>query len=130
MMRKVKCYECGRQYDFDTDDFCPRCGAFNQPQRSSRIGADGSVVWADGMNESYHRNSFVHAELHEENRERRGTPLAKGVRRIARGGTRPQLKLDRIPFTRSTQAENEAMAVKALLWGCLILFLLALNFAR
>ena len=29
-MRKVRCYECGKTYDYDTDDFCPKCGAFNQ----------------------------------------------------------------------------------------------------
>ena len=28
-MRKVRCYECGKTYDYDTDDFCPKCGAFN-----------------------------------------------------------------------------------------------------
>ena len=80
-MRKVRCYECGRQYDFDTDDFCPKCGAFNQPPRETRIGADGTVVRVEGINEANHQNSFVHQELHEENRERRGTPLAKGARR-------------------------------------------------
>ena len=26
-MRKIRCYECGRRYDFDVDDFCPQCGA-------------------------------------------------------------------------------------------------------
>ena len=30
-MRKVQCAECGKRYDFDEDDFCPKCGAFNQP---------------------------------------------------------------------------------------------------
>ena len=40
-MRRVRCYECGKRYDFDVDDFCPKCGAFNQPDRTSRIGADG-----------------------------------------------------------------------------------------
>ena len=43
-MRRVRCYECGKRYDFDVDDFCPKCGAFNQPDRTSRIGADGSVT--------------------------------------------------------------------------------------
>ena len=32
-MRMVRCYECGRSYDYDEDGFCPRCGAFNQPAR-------------------------------------------------------------------------------------------------
>ena len=34
-MRMVRCYECGRSYDYDDDGFCPRCGAFNQPARAA-----------------------------------------------------------------------------------------------
>lgn len=74
-MRRVKCYDCGKQYDFDVDDFCPKCGAFTHPPRKARIGADGSVVRVDGLNERNHRHSFVHAELHAENGERKGTAL-------------------------------------------------------
>lgn len=83
-MRKIRCYECGKSYDFDIDDFCPKCGAFNQPLRNTRIGADGSVVHVDGINERNHANSFVHAELHEENRERKAAGLSKGIKRTAK----------------------------------------------
>lgn len=76
-MRKVQCGECGKRYDFDVDDFCPKCGAFNQPPRSCRIGADGRVVRVDGLNESNHGGSFVHAELHKEDRVRRRTGLER-----------------------------------------------------
>ena len=79
-MRRVRCYDCGKRYDFDVDDFCPRCGAFNPPDRTSRIGADGSIVRIDGLNEVNHRESFVHAELHEENKERRASGLSKGTK--------------------------------------------------
>lgn len=81
-MIKVSCYECGRAYDYEEDAFCPKCGAFNQPPRSARIGADGSVVRVDGLNERGHKGSFVHQELHTEDRERRRIGLEKGVRRI------------------------------------------------
>jgi len=30
-VRKVVCHDCRKRYDFDKDDFCPRCGAFTQP---------------------------------------------------------------------------------------------------
>ena len=30
-MKKVTCKDCGRVYDFDKDDFCPKCGSFNPP---------------------------------------------------------------------------------------------------
>ena len=50
-MRKVRCYECGKTYDYDTDDFCPKCGAFNQPPKSTTIDANGAVIRVDGINE-------------------------------------------------------------------------------
>ena len=83
-MQRVRCYDCGRSYDYDEDGFCPNCGAFNQPARSLRIGADGSVVRVDGLNEANHADSFVHQELHEEKRERRKVGLDKSVQRIVR----------------------------------------------
>ena len=74
-MRKIICYDCGKTYDYDVDDFCPRCGAYTQPARGHRINAWGDVVRVEGINEVNHKGSFVHAELHEENRERKGTFL-------------------------------------------------------
>lgn len=88
-MRRVRCYDCGKSYNYDEDCFCPYCGAFNQPQRSLRIGADGSVVRVDGINEANHTGSFVHQELHEEKRERRRIGLDKSVQRIQRTVSRP-----------------------------------------
>ena len=29
--RKVTCASCGRPYDYDSDDFCPKCGSYNPP---------------------------------------------------------------------------------------------------
>ena len=76
-MRKIRCYECGRRYDFDVDDFCPKCGAFNQPGNSVRIGADGAVVRSDGLNEK-------NQEFHAENRVRKAVGLSKGIKRGAK----------------------------------------------
>lgn len=80
-MRKVRCCECGKSYDFDVDDFCPKCGAFNQPGKSASIGANGAVIRTDGLNEKNHAGSFVHREFHAENRVRKAVGLSKGVRR-------------------------------------------------
>lgn len=77
MMRNVRCHDCGKRYNFDKDDFCPRCGAFTQPPPVARIGTDGRVVRVEGINEKNHRASFVHAEYHDENRERKGTALER-----------------------------------------------------
>lgn len=76
-MRNVQCHDCGKRYNFDKDDFCPKCGAFTQPPHKTRISTDGRVVRVDGINERNHENSFVHAELHGENRERRGSALER-----------------------------------------------------
>lgn len=76
-MRQVICTECNKRYNFDTDDFCPRCGAFNPPKKKWGIDAAGNVVRVDGLNESNHTGSFVHKEVHSEKAARR----AKGLDR-------------------------------------------------
>ena len=81
-MRIVKCYDCGRHYNYDEDGFCPRCGAFNQPAPIARVGADGSIVRVDGLSERGHTGSFTHKEYHEETKERKKSGLDKGVDRI------------------------------------------------
>ena len=81
-MQQVQCYECGWRYDYDEDGFCPRCGAFNQPPRESRVSADGTVIRLDGLNEKNHADSFVHRELHSEKRQRRRTGLDKSMTRV------------------------------------------------
>lgn len=94
-MRRVQCHECGKRYNYDVDDFCPRCGAFTQPYKTLDIGADGTVIRVEGINEVNHRDSFAHTELHAENRKRRGTDLEaeavsrRSVRQAARQNARP-----------------------------------------
>lgn len=83
-MRKVRCCECGKNYDFDTDDFCPKCGAFNQPGKRASIGGDGVVLRSEGLNEKNHAGSFVHEEFHAENRVRKAVGLSKGVKRVSK----------------------------------------------
>lgn len=79
-MRNVQCHDCGKRYNFDKDDFCPRCGAFTQPPPATRIGMNGQVVRVEGISEKNHRNSFVHAEFHDENRDRKGTALDRTIK--------------------------------------------------
>lgn len=82
-MKKVRCFECGKTYNYDEDAFCPKCGAFNQPPKSAHINEVGEVVRVDGINEQGHAESFVHAELHRENRERRKVGLDKDLKKKA-----------------------------------------------
>lgn len=65
-MKKVVCAECRKGYDFEQDEFCPRCGAFNQPVRTWGVDSRGNVVRVDGINEANHAESFVHKEVHRE----------------------------------------------------------------
>lgn len=113
-MRKVRCYDCGRSYDFDVDDFCPRCGAFNQPGKSVRIGADGAVVRTEGLNEKNHAGSFVHREFHAENRVRKAVGLSKGARGAA-SPSRPPVK----------QKEKKKNPIQTLVW--VIIIIIAIN---
>ena len=79
-MRRVKCEDCGRVYDVDTDDFCPRCGAFTFP-KGDRIGTDSSVVRVEEIRESNRKDSFLHAEYFVEKRRRKAAGLDRGADR-------------------------------------------------
>lgn len=74
-MRRIVCDECGKWYDYDRDEFCPKCGAFNQPVKTWTTDAQGNVRRVDGVNEANHTGSFVHSEVHKEKRVRQ----AKGM---------------------------------------------------
>ena len=75
-MRRIVCGECRKKYDYDVDDFCPRCGAYNPPKRNQE-----TTMRVDGISESNHKDSFLHEELHQEKKERKRLGLSKGVRR-------------------------------------------------
>lgn len=94
-MRQIVCGECRKRYDYDRDDFCPRCGAFNQPRKTWGVDAKGNVIRVDGINERDHDGSFVHQEIHREKDVRRSTGMdwkgtakrpAAPARRPAAGG--------------------------------------------
>ena len=98
-MRKVTCGECGKRYDFDADDFCPRCGAFNRPATAARR--------SEGISEANHHDSFLHKELHEENRERRGSELAHGVHRGPAGEIETQTYQEEQPKLRGESHRSQ-----------------------
>ena len=65
-MRRIVCDECKRFYDYDKEEFCPRCGAFNPPVKTWGTDSQGNVVRVDGLNERNHAGSFAHREAHRE----------------------------------------------------------------
>ena len=82
-MRRIVCEDCKRVYDCDKDDFCPRCGAFNQPVKTWTTDDQGNIRRVDGVNEANHAGSFVHSEVHREKRIRqaKGMDQKKSTRR-------------------------------------------------
>ena len=74
-MRQIVCEECGKAYDFEKEDFCPKCGAFNQPVKTWGTDAQGNFVRVDGLNESTHDKSFAHSEVHKEKRVRKASGM-------------------------------------------------------
>lgn len=70
-MTPVVCGECKKRYDYEVDDFCPRCGAYNRPDQRS------TARRVDGVSEAGHAGSFVHSEVHREKAVRRKFGLDK-----------------------------------------------------
>jgi len=133
-VRRVVCHECGKRYDYNVDDFCPKCGAFTQPARTIRIDSNGAVVRVDGINETYHRESFLHEELHAENRKRRGTVLEQGSAGKSVPGARPQTIIRQtLPGRDGRPAGSAKPASKKQGMtpvGWIILLIIVLNFLR
>ena len=92
-MRRIVCEDCKRVYDCDKDDFCSRCGAFNQPVKTWTTDNQGNIRRVDGVNEANHAGSFVHSEVHREKRIRqaKGMDQKKSTRR--QPAARPAAKL-------------------------------------
>ena len=38
-MRSITCTSCGKRYDYDADDFCPKCGSYNPPPARQGLSA-------------------------------------------------------------------------------------------
>jgi len=74
-MRRIVCEDCKKAYDYDKEEFCPRCGAFNPPVKTWGTDSEGNVVRVDGVNEQNHAGSFVHREVHKEKNVRKAAGL-------------------------------------------------------
>lgn len=84
-MRLIVCEDCGKHYDYDKDEFCTKCGAFNQPVKTWTTDSQGNVRRVDGINEVNHAGSFAHSEVHKEKRVRQ----AKGMDWNSKNGKAP-----------------------------------------
>jgi len=119
-MTRITCEECGKRYLYEEDDFCPRCGAYNQPRKSS-----GAVLRVDGVSESNHEGSFTHREIHREKRQRRilqldrpETPVRQKTIAQPLAGAGPQRKKENTTI---------GAVVIAVVWVIIILQFLVLS---
>ncbi len=130
-MRQIVCEECRKRYDYDRDDFCPRCGAFNQPKKTWGVDAKGNVIRVDGINEQDHDDSFVHQEVHREKDVRRASGMdwrgagKAGARFAAKPQVRPAPKTERNTGgqpRRTQQQKNTPGRLIAIIVGLILLF--------
>lgn len=100
MMKQILCEDCGKRYNYEKDEFCPRCGAFNQPVKTWTTDSQGNVRRVDGVNEQNHAGSFVHSEVHREKRVRRakGMDWEDGKRNDRQLPSRPERREKRDPM--------------------------------
>lgn len=110
-MKLIQCEDCGKRYDYDRDEFCPRCGAFNQPVKTWTTDSQGNVRRVDGINEANHAGSFVHSEVHREKRVRQAkgmdwTEKKKPVNRPMQSAQRPAAQQKR-----NTSSQNLAKII-------------------
>ena len=118
MMQKVRCYECGRSYDYDEDAFCPRCGAFNLPGRAENTVRVGELTEdrRDGLSEKGHSGSFLHQEFHNEERQRRRLGLDREET------PQPRKKPARKAAARDRETAGKNPGVAVIIFILLILF--------
>ena len=120
-MRKVRCIECGKTYDYDEDGFCPRCGAFNQPSRDMGGAVVRTAERRDGLNEKGHGGSFLHREYHAEERQRRGTGLERDTDRAS--SSRRQTAAKPLTSSGGKQSRGKISVWKLIKW--IIIFYIA-----
>ena len=126
-MRRIVCEDCGKWYDYDKDEFCPRCGAFNQLVRTWDTDAQGNFIRVDGVNERSHAGSFVHKEVHREKNVRRVTGMDWNAKKPAAprpAPARPQRPAAKAPQrSRNAQKQDFSSRLKAFFWLLAIILL-------
>lgn len=124
-MTPVVCGDCKKRYDYEVDDFCPRCGAYNRPDQRS------TARRVDGVNETGHAGSFVHSEVHQEKAFRRKFGLDRPKTPPVRQAAPPrqvQQPVRSFPQNRQTQ-QRKNTPVGAVI-GIFIWVIVMLQFLR
>lgn len=124
-MRQIVCDECRKRYDYDRNEFCPRCGAFNQPVKTWTTDDQGNVRRVDGVNEQNHAGSFVHSEVHKERRTRQ----AKGMDWNGRAAAAPRQPQPVRPAVQRPKQQKKSTpeVIRVLRW--VVAVIIFINFA-
>ncbi len=121
---RLVCEECKKIYDYEKDDFCPRCGAYNQPGKRWGVDAQGHPVRVDGVNEVNHKGSFAHREVHQEKAKRRALGLDH-PKRAPRQSQRPPAQRVQGPSSKERQKKGQTAGIIAVVvWIIIILQIL------
>jgi len=67
-MNRVKCRGCGKVYNYQQDEICPNCGAYNRPPHREIVEADGTVHDVRGDDKVCYEEQVCYEEkqCHEE----------------------------------------------------------------
>ncbi|MBD5149938.1 MAG: hydrogenase maturation nickel metallochaperone HypA [Oscillibacter sp.] len=123
-MRQIVCDECKKRYDYDKDEFCPRCGAFNQPVKLWTTDGQGNVRRVDGVNEQNHAGSFVHGEVHKEKRVRQ----ARGMDWSGKTKTAPRQPQPVRPAARRPKQQKKRLPEVTRIFLWIVAILIITNF--
>lgn len=115
-MRRVKCEDCGKLYDYDYDAFCPRCGAFNQPGKQ-KSEFDPTVKLEEESG-----NPFIRLEKPGRGMEKQITRLRQSMARSAAQVEHQTRQEAEVPPARSRRNDKAGMhAVLPWIVGLLVL---------
>lgn len=125
-MQRIVCEDCKKIYDYSKDEFCPHCGAFNQPVKTWGTDSQGNVIRVDGVNERDHAGSFAHREVHKEKNVRKvaGMDWSGSKKSSVRQPVPPPRPASaQPPRYRSAQNQNISDRFKTFLWILAIILL-------
>ena len=98
-MATIRCRSCGRIYDYNKQDMCPKCGAYNRPPHRERVDPDGTVHFVEDQSIPPRRGKVCY----EERPAMRIRPAAAPVRKPPTAGpAAPAHRSGRTPRTAPT----------------------------
>ena len=61
-MATIRCRSCGRIYDYNKQDMCPKCGAYTRPLHRERVDPDGTVHFVEDQSIPPRRGKVCYEE--------------------------------------------------------------------